>query len=529
MSTKRFLVTALSLASLLVGTSNAMAQIAKTETAAAAEDLSTFKAAVEANPSSIEAHQAYIKATGFTKRDATENPELAKQYAAWMKQFPQNAIVPFALGEAYYQKELPSAKPYLLKALELDPKMAKAYFYLWIDAERWGDFAGGRDYLAKAIKADPTNPDYNFYYASSFSSVDPDKYRSLSLEVAKKFPASERGAQALYWLGARFTDTKERIGYYELLKNSYAPDKFSWSSSGMSGYFDLLLTVAPEKALELARSMEQTMTKEEQKKSWAEQAATAQNIVRAQLLLAEKKPGEAVAILEKTRVSRWSTSKLYVEMLKASALDASGKTAVAYDNLKLYYAKEPVKELEKALKAYGAKLGKNQGQVESDVWYVRDTAARQATPFELKRYLTTGMLSLADLKGKVVLLTYWFPGCGPCRGEFPHFEDVVRKFKGKNLEYVGINIAPEQNDYVVPFMKSSGYSFTPIEEVPGRVKGNLDNRNAAPVNFLLDQEGRIMFSNFRTDEHNEDVLEAMISSLMNRKAGKNTESNMRSF
>ncbi|WP_262502372.1 TlpA family protein disulfide reductase [Pedobacter steynii] len=143
--------------------------------------------------------------------------------------------------------------------------------------------------------------------------------------------------------------------------------------------------------------------------------------------------------------------------------------------------------------------------------------ARLATPFTLKRYLTPGNTSITDYKGKVVLLTYWFPGCGPCRGEFPHFENVVRKFKGQALSYVGINIVSSQNDYVIPFMKSSGYSFTPLEDVKGRDKGNMDNRGAAPVNFLLDREGRVIFSDFRTDGDNEDELELMISTLL---AGK---------
>ncbi len=109
-------------------------------------------------------------------------------------------------------------------------------------------------------------------------------------------------------------------------------------------------------------------------------------------------------------------------------------------------------------------------------------------------------------------------GWGPCRGEFPHFENVVKQYKGKSFKYVGINIASDQNDYVLPFMKSSGYSFTPLEDVTGRVKGNLDNKNAAPVNFMLDQNGRIVFANFRIDQENEDDLKLMIDMLLNHRA-----------
>jgi len=63
-------------------------------------------------------------------------------------------------------------------------------------------------------------------------------------------------------------------------------------------------------------------------------------------------------------------------------------------------------------------------------------------------------------------------------------------------------------------MKSTGYSFLPLEDVRGREKGNLDNRNAAPVNFMIDKSGNLVFSNFRTDEHNEDDLELMINEVL---------------
>ncbi|MBK8607956.1 MAG: TlpA family protein disulfide reductase [Chitinophagaceae bacterium] len=166
---------------------------------------------------------------------------------------------------------------------------------------------------------------------------------------------------------------------------------------------------------------------------------------------------------------------------------------------------------------YGNKINKASAAVNKDVLYVRDTTARQAPVFNLETYLTKGKSSLNDYKGKVVLLTYWFPGCGPCRGEFPHFENVVKNFKGKDFVYLGINILGDQDDYVVPFMKSSGYSFIPLKDNKDWQKGPLDNRGAAPVNFLIDQDGRIIFSNFRTDGSNEATLEMMIQSLLVKK------------
>ncbi|HUW92662.1 MAG TPA: TlpA disulfide reductase family protein, partial [Bacteroidales bacterium] len=147
-----------------------------------------------------------------------------------------------------------------------------------------------------------------------------------------------------------------------------------------------------------------------------------------------------------------------------------------------------------------------------DVHANRYATVVPATPFSLLAYITHDTISLDEFKGKVILLTYWFPGCGPCRGEFPNFENVIRKFKGKDVVYLAINIAPEQDEYVVPFVRSSGYSFIPLKDEPEK-RGNLTARGA-PTNYLLDRDGNIIFKNFRTDDRNERTLELMIQSLL---------------
>lgn len=480
------------------------------------KQIDSIKAAIQKDPSNLDLHEAYLKASGFTKWGAKEDPAFINQYKKWMKEFPKVAAIPYALGHAYADKESPKAKPYLLKAIDLDPKMDVAYFDLWIDADRWGQFEKGREYIGKASELQPNNPDYAFYYAAEFDNVDPKKYEEMSLEVANKFPESERGAQALYWLAVRNINPQLKAKYFEMLKDKFPPSKFDWSSSGMSGYYDLLLKESPEKAQSLAESMLAGTKDARDKKMWQQNLNTAKSLNQVNTLMSQKNYSEAVNILDSVKVSRWSSAKDLILLQKARALSASGNVKKAYNDLKYSYALSPEPVVEKALNEYGLKLGKNNQEVMKDVWYIRDTMSKPATPFTLTNYFTKGKTSLSDYKGKVVLLTYWFPGCGPCRGEFPHFQNVVNKFKGKDFAYVGINIVSEQNDYVLPFMKSSGYTFTPLEDIEGRDKGNLNNGGAAPVNFLIDKDGKIVFKNIRTDGSNEDVLEAMISQTLTR-------------
>ncbi|MNJ87442.1 Thiol-disulfide oxidoreductase ResA [compost metagenome] len=469
--------------------------------------LKKLKAAAIAQIDSLKGHSAYIKAMG------TENPKLERQYKRWMKKNPKSAMVSYAIAKAYLDHENPKAKPYLLKAVAIDPKFTEAWGGLWTDGERWGDFEVSRDYLRRATESDPSNPNYAFYYASSFNGIDETKWREGSLQVAKRFPNHERGAQALYWLAARSKKKEDKIKYFELLRSSYDPAKFGWSSSGASNYYSLLLPENPQKALLLAQDLAKTETGE--RRQWPALVAQAQTVASAKALLDQRKGEEALVLLNGLKLPRYTTFKTDLAIMKAKANELAGRTKAGYDSLIVTFAKAPEVSLRKIIYNYGIKLSKNTTQVDADMWAQLNAIAQEATPFNgLKRYMTDGEASLADFKGKVILLTYWFPGCGPCRGEFPHFENVVRKFKGKDLEYIGINIVSDQNEYVVPFVKSSGYSFTPLEEVKDRLKGNLDNRGAAPANFLIDKQGRLIFSDFRTDGDNEEDLEMMISMLI---------------
>ncbi len=48
-------------------------------------------------------------------------------------------------------------------------------------------------------------------------------------------------------------------------------------------------------------------------------------------------------------------------------------------------------------------------------------------------------LSLADYKGKYVLIDFWASWCGPCRKGNPHLKSLYAKYKEKGFEIIGIS------------------------------------------------------------------------------------------
>ena len=488
--------------------------------------LEELRAAVEAHPDSAALHDLYIKAfrksipnVNFSNADSVMGL-LKLQYDAWIQRFPNSAAVTFAIGHAFANAESPEAKPYLLKTVALNPKMAEAYADLAIDAERWGEFDASDAYLKKAMEADPTSPDYASSYAFAMERTDPAKYRKLSQEVAKNFPDSDRGAQMLYWLAYRSNDEGEKAAVYRQLKEKFPPTRFNWSASAMLNYFDLLLTKSPDQALALAHEMA-AITKEDdeyEKKQWESNIHIAEHIVQASKALDEHRPADALSAMTEVKLSRWSDAKETVNLLKAKAADAAGNTQAAFDTLLVLYAKEPSDETRTMMLKYARKLGKDEVWMDAGVQRERATAAKDAPAFKLYAYKTGDSVSLKDYRGKVVLLTFWFPGCGPCRGEFPHFQAVLNKFKAKDIAYVGINVVLSQDPYVVPFMRSSGYTFTPLRD-NDRWAEKAYNVRGAPSNYLIDKDGRIIFSNFMIQNPKaQRMLELMIGSLLPKKA-----------
>jgi len=472
--------------------------------------IKSLKAKVEANPADLKAHEAFIWAFN------PDNPSILDQYQSWMKKYPKEYAIPFAIGEALVNRENPHATPFLLQASVLKPNAAEVWNLLANDAILRNKVNDRKRYLEKAVFYAPKNPDYVFNYAYSFKDTDPEKYDSLSLDIARKFPDSEVGVKALSLLALNTSIPEEKIAYYKQIFTRKANHKSDWYVGAMEYYSDLLLKTNPGQAFELGTAI--ILDNNLFIDLWHERLVVADAFLKSRMLLNQGKPIEALTILNSVKLKnellgRRIDAEEYLTTFKAEALDSAKLYKAAFDTLAVSYSNIPTETLQPLVYSYGRKLGMDSLAVSRNIAKTRGGFAKQAKDFSLKNYLDTAKTSLSDYKGKVVLLTYWFPGCGPCRGEFPHFEAVLKKFSKDNVAYLGLNVEPMQDDAVLPFLKESGYSFTPLHDSLARNKGNL-NTEGQPTNYLIDQKGRIIFSNFRIDAENERTLELMIKETL---------------
>jgi thiol-disulfide isomerase/thioredoxin len=91
------------------------------------------------------------------------------------------------------------------------------------------------------------------------------------------------------------------------------------------------------------------------------------------------------------------------------------------------------------------------------------TPPADSPPVTLKETSVAGFAnSLAELKGKVVLVDAWFLGCHPCVEKFPKTVALHEKYKGEGFTAVGLDIMRselEKKDRVLKFLEEKKAAF----------------------------------------------------------------------
>ncbi|MBY0232835.1 MAG: TlpA family protein disulfide reductase [Gemmataceae bacterium] len=100
-----------------------------------------------------------------------------------------------------------------------------------------------------------------------------------------------------------------------------------------------------------------------------------------------------------------------------------------------------------------------------------------------------GPLDLAEHRGKVALLSFWFSACPPCRAMFPHEKRLVERFQSAPFVLVGVN-ADDDPAQMQAMEAKAGLTWR--SRWDGK-KGPLAARwqvGGYPTFVLLDKEGR---------------------------------------
>ncbi len=103
-------------------------------------------------------------------------------------------------------------------------------------------------------------------------------------------------------------------------------------------------------------------------------------------------------------------------------------------------------------------------------------------------------LTLKNLRGKPVLVTFWATDCPSCVKEVSDFTDLYQQFHAKGLEIIAAAMAYDPPNHVL--------EMTQAKQIPYHVALDLRAEHAlafgkiefTPTTFLINQAGQIVFS-----------------------------------
>jgi peroxiredoxin len=113
-----------------------------------------------------------------------------------------------------------------------------------------------------------------------------------------------------------------------------------------------------------------------------------------------------------------------------------------------------------------------------------------APGFELPRVEGGAPVSLASLRGKVVLLNFWATWCKPCEDELPAMERLHRSLAGTDFSLVGISVDADAAP-VLAFRDRIGLGFTLLLDADQRVARSYQTFRF-PETFLIGRDGVIL-------------------------------------
>lgn len=98
-------------------------------------------------------------------------------------------------------------------------------------------------------------------------------------------------------------------------------------------------------------------------------------------------------------------------------------------------------------------------------------------------------VSLASLRGKVVLFNIWATWCHPCRAEIPELRALHEKYKARGLELVGVSVdADGTDDAIKGFMEEFRMTY-PVWRDPDERVSTKFLAIGVPATYLIDRQG----------------------------------------
>jgi len=105
-------------------------------------------------------------------------------------------------------------------------------------------------------------------------------------------------------------------------------------------------------------------------------------------------------------------------------------------------------------------------------------------------------ISLKDYRGKYLLIDFWASWCPDCRALNPTMVALYNKYKGKNIEFLGVSF---DTDKIVldKYLSTSGITWTQVSEFKKWKETTISKKYGIkwiPTIYIIDEKGKVVFT-----------------------------------
>lgn len=121
-------------------------------------------------------------------------------------------------------------------------------------------------------------------------------------------------------------------------------------------------------------------------------------------------------------------------------------------------------------------------------------------------------LDLDALRGKVVVLNFWFIGCAPCRVEIPGLNKLVEEFKDQDVVFIGFALNNEKE--LKKFLRNTRFKYHIIAK-SGKIAQKYQV-TGYPTHIIIDKNGFIQARLTGGNENRHEDLKPIIARLIKK-------------
>jgi peroxiredoxin len=153
--------------------------------------------------------------------------------------------------------------------------------------------------------------------------------------------------------------------------------------------------------------------------------------------------------------------------------------------------------------------------------YAQQDAGQAAQNF-VETTITGESIELDQLRGKVVVLTFWSTRCEICAAEIPRLNKLVDKYGSNDVVFVGL--AWQDKAKLEEFFKKKPFKFKIVAQSLGVLLKYADRDSQGrlnmgfPSHFIINQEGVVVLKDSGFDKTDE--IDSTISRLLSSSIAK---------